>query len=161
MLIHHVHQVFLFFNTCPLFVLPWNKHVLQSSKVRPSTTTNFFVPLQQLSANVLCSCWAARWSSFPYPYIFALLNTLKAFINFEISNESAWSNFFLYVKVCVFWKFIQYTINWDKNKSWKSPVGQSKHYKKCNIFFFMNSNSSQFYFQLAILITVEAQSSSL
>ena len=30
------------------------------------------------------------------------------------SNKSVWSNGFWYVKVYIFWKFIQYSIHWDK-----------------------------------------------
>ena len=29
---------------------------------------------------------------------------------------SVWSNVFWYVKACIFWKCIQYTINWDKTQ---------------------------------------------
>ena len=32
------------------------------------------------------------------------------------SNKSAWGNGFWYVKVCIFWKCVQYTIHWDKTK---------------------------------------------
>ena len=32
------------------------------------------------------------------------------------NNKSAWSNVFWYVKVCIFWKCIQYTIHWDKTQ---------------------------------------------
>ena len=32
----------------------------------------------------------------------------------ETSNKSVWSYGFWYVKVCVFWNRIQYTIHWDK-----------------------------------------------
>ena len=31
----------------------------------------------------------------------------------KTSNRNVWSNVFWYVKVCIFLKFIQYTINWD------------------------------------------------
>ena len=30
------------------------------------------------------------------------------------SSKGVWSNVFWYVKVCIFWKYIQYTIHWDK-----------------------------------------------
>ena len=34
----------------------------------------------------------------------------------ETSNKSLWSNVFWYVKVCIFWKCIQYTIHGDKTQ---------------------------------------------
>ena len=37
----------------------------------------------------------------------------------ETSNKSVWSNVFWYVKVCIFWKCIQYTIHWDKTQMFK------------------------------------------
>ena len=73
----------------------------------------------------------------------------------EISSKSVWSNVFWYVKVCIFWKCIQFTIHLDKTNVKK------KRYKKCPLFSFETSNSSQFYFKFAILIWAEAQGSSL
>ena len=35
------------------------------------------------------------------------------------SNKSVWSNVFWYVKVCMLWKCIQYTIHWDKTEMLK------------------------------------------
>ena len=35
---------------------------------------------------------------------------------FKTSNESAWSNVLWYVKVYIFWKFIQCTLRWDKTQ---------------------------------------------
>ena len=35
---------------------------------------------------------------------------------FKKSNKSVWSNVFWYVKVCIFWKCIRYTIHWDKTQ---------------------------------------------
>ena len=34
--------------------------------------------------------------------------------DFKNNQKSVWSNVFWYVKVCIFWKCIQYTIRWDK-----------------------------------------------
>ena len=34
----------------------------------------------------------------------------------ETSNESVWSNVFWYVKVCIFWECIQYSIPWHKKQ---------------------------------------------
>ena len=34
----------------------------------------------------------------------------------KTSDKNIWSNIFWYVKVCIFWKRIQYTIHWDKTQ---------------------------------------------
>ena len=55
----------------------------------------------------------------------------------KTSKNNVWSNIFWYVKVCIFWKCTQYTINWDKTQMLKKKsFGQNKHYKKCPLFFF-------------------------
>ena len=43
-------------------------------------------------------------------------DTLKALDDFENKRESIWTNVFWYVKVYIFWKIIQCTINWDNTK---------------------------------------------
>ena len=58
-----------------LIVLPSNRQVLQSSNVRPSETTHFFVPLQCFSFTPL--------SIFLYAYIFALKATNSVMIFFS------------------------------------------------------------------------------
>ena len=64
----------------------------------------------------------------------------------EINNKSVWSNVFWYVKVCIFWKCIQYIIHWDKTNAKENSFGQNKRYKKSPLFSLARSNSSQFYF---------------
>ena len=41
-------------------------------------------------------------------------DTMKPFDNFKNKQKCVWSNFFTYIyaKVCIFWKCIQYTIHW-------------------------------------------------
>ena len=64
----------------------------------------------------------------------------------KTSNQSIWSNLFWYVKVCIFWKCIQYTVHSDKTQMLKTmPFGQNKQYQKCPPFSFVSFNSSQFY----------------
>ena len=75
----------------------------------------------------------------------------------EASNKSAWSNVFWYAKVCIFWKCIQYTIHRNKTNLKKIPFRQNKRYKKCPHFSFASRNSSQFYFEFAILVWAEAR----
>ena len=51
----------------------------------------------------------------------------------KASKKSIWSNVFWYVKVCIFWKCIQYTIHWDKTQmSRKFPSGKVNDTKKCS-----------------------------
>ena len=57
---------------------------------------------------------------------------MKAVDGFK--NKSVWSNVFWYVKVCIFWKCIQYTIYWDKTQIWqKFPSDKINDIK--NVFF--------------------------
>ena len=39
---------------------------------------------------------------------------MKAFDDFKNKKKSVWINAFWYVKIHIFWKSIQYAINWDK-----------------------------------------------
>ena len=59
-----------------------------------------------------------------------LSTTLKA------SNKSVWSNVFRFVKVYIFRKFVQYTINWDKTQLLKKNIlGKTK--VTINALFFL------------------------
>ena len=50
----------------------------------------------------------------------------------KTSNKSVWSNLFQYVKVYIFWKFIQYTIHSDETEILKkNSSGHNKLYEKC------------------------------
>ena len=55
----------------------------------------------------------SKISSCGYCYF---MYTLKAFDSKIGSNKIVQSNVFWYVKVCIFWKCIQYTIHWDKKQ---------------------------------------------
>ena len=68
---------------------------------------------------------------------FVLKATLKTF---DESSKSVWSILFWYVKVCIFWKCIQYTIYCSKTKILKKiPLGQNKWYKNFPSFFFLRA----------------------
>ena len=57
----------------------------------------------------------------------------RLFTILKASNKSIWSNVFWYVKVFIFWKFIQYTIHWDKTQmSRKFPSDKANDTKKCS-----------------------------
>ena len=43
----------------------------------------------------------------------------------KTSNKNVWSNVFWYVKVCIFWKCIQYTIHWDKAEILKNKRSEN------------------------------------
>ena len=59
--------------------------------------------------------------------------------------------FFWYVRICIFWKLIQYTIHWDKIQILKKfPSGKISVTKNI-LFFFVNFNSSQIYFNSRFL----------
>ena len=44
------------------------------------------------------------------------MDTPKALGDFKDKQKSAWSNVFWYINVRLFFKFIQYTIHWDKTQ---------------------------------------------
>ena len=73
-------------------------------------------------------------------------DTLKVFDGFKNKQKGVWSNVFWYEKACIFWKWIQYAIHWDKTKMLKKLLRTIKRYKECPHFSFASSNSSQFYF---------------
>ena len=63
------------------------------------------------------------------------------------SKKKIWSNFFWYVKVCTFSKFIQYTIYWEKSQMLKKIFSDETNGTKNGLFFsFPSSKSSQFSF---------------
>ena len=43
-------------------------------------------------------------------------DTLKAWNDFKNKWKSVWSNVFWYVKVCIFWNFTQYIIQWGETR---------------------------------------------
>ena len=73
----------------------------------------------------------------------------------KTSNKSVWSNVFWYVKVYIFWKFIQYTIHWDKTQMLKKFPSDKINVRRNALSFFFAISNSRFYFNLAILIWAE------
>ena len=51
-----------------------------------------------------------------YLFFFLFISTLFSLglITYEVMSKFVWSNAFWYVKVCISWKCIRYTIHWDK-----------------------------------------------
>ena len=72
-------------------------------------------------------------------------DTLKALDDFKNKRKSVWSNVLWYVKVCIFRKYIQYTIHSDKTQMLEKFSLDKNGTKKCPLFF-ASSNSSQFFF---------------
>ena len=62
-------------------------------------------------------------------------DTLKAFDDFKDKQRSARSIAFWYVKICIFWKCIQYTIYWDKTQMFKKILSDKIHGTKMPSFF--------------------------
>ena len=54
----------------------------------------------------------------------------------ETSGKTVWINIFWYVKVCIFWKFIQYTVHWDKIQIFKKLSSDKITAQKMPSFFF-------------------------
>ena len=63
--------------------------------------------------------------------------------------------------VCIFWKYIQYTVPWGKTQILKKLPSDKINGTKICLLYFASSNSSQFYSWFVILIFAEAQGSSL
>ena len=63
-------------------------------------------------------------------------DTLKAFENFKNKQESVWFDIFWYIKLCISWKCIQYTIHWDKIQILKRFLSDKINGTKMPSFFF-------------------------
>ena len=55
----------------------------------------------------------------------------------KTSNKSVWSNASCLVKVCIFWKCIQYTIHWDKTQTFKKFPLDKINCTKNSLFFLL------------------------
>ena len=81
-----------------------------------------------------------------------LKDTLNVFDDFKNKQSILWSNMFWYVKVCIFWKCIQYTMHWSKTQMLKKfPSEKINGTKNAILFSLASSKSSQFYFNLRFL----------
>ena len=79
-------------------------------------------------------------------------DTLKALDDFKNTQESVWSNVFGYVKVCIFWKCIQYTIHWDKTQMLKKfPSGKVNGANNALFFLSQAPTRYSFTFNLRLL----------
>ena len=54
---------------------------------------------------------------------------------FKRSNKSVWSNIFWYIKGCILWNCIQYTIHWDKSQTLKNFPSDKINGTKLPSFF--------------------------
>ena len=61
--------------------------------------------------------------------------TLNAFDDFKNNKKFVWSNVFWYLKACIFWKCIQYTIHWDKMQMLKKYPSDKINATKSALFF--------------------------
>ena len=68
-----------------------------------------------------------------------LKDTPKAFVIFRNKQQKCMK---WYVKVCIFWKCIQYTIHWDKLQILKQFPSDKTNGTKNALFSVANSNSS-------------------
>ena len=69
----------------------------------------------------------------------------------KASNKSVWNKVFWYVKVCILWKFIEYTIHWDKTNLKKNPFRENKRYKNALFFLSWAPTHHSFTFNLQLL----------
>ena len=72
--------------------------------------------------------------------------------NFNNQKNSVWNNVFWHIKMCIFWKCIQYSIHWDKTRiSKKNSLRQNKRYKKALLFLLCVPTHYSFPFNLRFL----------
>ena len=63
-------------------------------------------------------------------------DTLKAFHDFKNKQKRVWDNVFWSVKVCIFWKCIQYTIHWDETQMLNKFPSDKINIQNMSSFFF-------------------------
>ena len=69
------------------------------------------------------------------------MDTPKALDNFKDKQKSAWSNVLWYVNVRLFFKFIQYTIHWDKTQMLEQfPLDKINSTKNALLIYSFNFN---------------------
>ena len=66
-------------------------------------------------------------------------DTSKAAHDFKNKLKSVWSNVFWYLKLYIFWKCIQYTINWDKTQMLKKLPSDKINSTKNALFFLLRA----------------------
>ena len=76
---------------------------------------------------------------------------LMAFYDFRNNQKSVWSDVFWYVKVGIFWKWIQYTIHCDKTNVKKFSPIEKKARQKMPSFFSRAQTYHSFSFNLQLL----------
>ena len=80
--------------------------------------------------------------TYPYPYRILITHQYHLRIHrrlstiLKTSNKNVWSSVFWYVKVYMFWKFIQYTIHWDKIQRLKKFPSDKINVTKMHSFLF-------------------------
>ena len=78
--------------------------------------------------------------------------TLKTFDDLKNKKNSAWSNVFWYVKKCILWKCIQYTIHSHiKHKCQKFPSGKVSGIKSALFYLSQTYTHHSFTFNLWFL----------
>ena len=85
-----------------------------------------------------------------------LKDTLKAFHDLKNKQKSVWNNVSWYIKVCIFWKRIQYTIHWDKTQMLKKLPSDKINGTK-NAFFFLSRAPTNHSFTFNIRFLHELQ----
>ena len=88
--------------------------------------------------------------------ILTIISSLRVHwrLSMILKANKKWSYFFLYVKVCIFWKCIQYTIHWDKTQMLKKPLLDKLNRKK-NAHFFLSRAPTHYSFTFNLLFLYE------
>ena len=72
----------------------------------------------------------------------------------KTSNRNVWSNVFWYVKVCIFWMCIQYTIHWDKTQM-LTKFSSDKINGSKNALFFLSPAPIYYSFTFSLKLCAE------
>ena len=90
-----------------------------------------------------------------------LKDTPRAFSDFKNKQKSVWSNVFWYIKAYIFWKYIQYTIPWDKTQLLKNFTSKKKKKNFTNnTLFFLSIAPTHHCFIFGLRLIYELKHSS-
>ena len=126
---------------------------LKSSKINTFSYVEECEPKKSFNPLRLCQIWFL-WGLKEYFSNYLLLRRFKD-TRKESKQNSVWSNVFWYIKVCIFWTFIQYTMHWDKTQKLKKiPLDKINCSKNALFFLSLASTHHNFTFNLRFLYEV-------
>ena len=108
---------------------PWYGLYLTINKICGNIQEIFKVTYESIQWKLSCKNAVPNWN------LKHLKDTPKAFNDFKNKQKSVWSNVFWYMKACIFWKYIQYTLPWDKTQLLKNFTSKKINFTNNTLFF--------------------------